>query len=79
MTAFSNALYRNTETHITIEESTLRFSNNMPCLNKINLSNTLKDIEKAFIQIYTPIKNLKRNSKTDGSPMILVTFSLVSS
>ena len=29
----------------------------------------MEDIEEAFIRKYIPIKNLKRNVKTDGLPM----------
>ena len=56
---FSNALYRLTKKHITIEESTNSFSNSTLCLNKINVSTTLDDIEEAFIYRDIPIKNLK--------------------
>ena len=46
--AFSNAIYRITKNHITIEEPTLSFPNYIPCLNKISFSTTLEDIEEAL-------------------------------
>ena len=75
--AFSNAFYRLTKKHITIEESTNIFSNSTLCLNEINATTTLEDIEEAFIYRDIPIKNLKRCTKADGTAMTLVTFSLV--
>ena len=67
----------------TVEESALSFSNYIICLNKISLSTTLGDIKLytiySFMLIHKdiPIRNLKRNTKADGSSIILVTFSLV--
>ena len=77
--AFSSAFYRLTKKHVSIEESTTSFSNSTLCLNKINTTTTLEDIEDAFIYNDIPIKNLKRCTKADGSAMTLVTFSLVNS
>ena len=77
--AFSSAIYRLTKKHVSIEESTTSFSNSTLCLNKINTTTTLEDIEDAFIYNDIPIKNLKRCTKADGSAMTLVTFSLVNS
>ena len=44
--AFSNVLYRLTKKYITIEESTNTFSNSTLCLNKINTTTTIEDIEE---------------------------------
>ena len=77
--AFSSAIYRLTKRHVSIEESTSYFSNSSLCLNKINTTITLEDIEDAFIYKDIPINNLKRCTKADGSAMTLVTFSLVNS
>ena len=77
--AFSNAFYRITKEHITTKKSTHSFSNSIPCLNKINTSTSLEDIEGAFIYRDIPIKNRKRNAKANGLPRTLMTFSLVRS
>ena len=77
--AFSSAIYRLTKKHVSIEESTSSFSNSTLCLNKINVTTTLEDVEDAFIYRDIPIKNLKSCTKADGSAMTLVTFSLVNS
>ena len=63
-----------------IKESTIskNFSNSKLCINKTNKSTNLENTEEAFIDRDIPSKNLKRNVKIDGSPMTLVTFSLVS-
>ena len=55
------------------------FSNNIICLNRTNLSTTLQNIEEAFIKKSIQIRNLKRNTKADGSPLTLITFTLISS
>ena len=77
--AFSSAIYRLTNKHITIEESTNNFHNSTLCINKVNIATTLEDIEQAFIYRDIPIKNLKRCTKADGSSMTLITFNLVNS
>ena len=82
--AFSSAIYRLTNEHITIEESTNNFHNSTLCINKVNIATTLEDIEQAFIYRdipikNIPIKNLKRCTKADGSSMTLITFNLVNS
>ena len=74
--AFSSAIYRLTEKHITIEESTQNFHNSTLCINKVSIATTLEDTEEAFVYRDIPIKNLKRCSKADGSPMTLITFNL---
>ena len=76
--AFSSAFYRFTKQNIAIEESTHSFSSSILCLNKMNTSTSLEDIEEAFIHRDIPITNRKRNVKADGSP-IAITFSLVRS
>ena len=75
--AFSSAIYRLTNKHITIEESTNNFHNSTLCINKVSIGTTLEDIEEAFIYKDIPIKNLKRCTKADGSSMKLITFNLV--
>ena len=77
--AFSSAIYRLTNKHITIEESTNNFHNSTLCINKVSIATTLEDIEEAFIYRDILIKNLKRHTKVDGSPMTLITFNLVNS
>ena len=47
--AFSSAIYRLINKHITIEESTNNFHNSTLCINKVNIATTLEDIEQAFI------------------------------
>ena len=74
--AFSGAIYRLTNKHITIEESTHNFYNSALCINKVSITTTLEDIEEAFVYRDIPIKNLKRCLKADGSPMTLITFNL---
>ena len=49
-----------TNNHITIEESAKPFFNSTLCINKVNISTTLEDIEEAFIYRDIPIKNLKK-------------------
>ena len=39
----------------------------------------MEDIDEAFIHREIPIKNRKRNVKADGSPITLMSFSLVCS
>ena len=75
--AFSSAIYRLTNTHITIEESTNNFHNSTLCINEVSNATTLEDIEEAFIYMDIPIKNLKRCTKADESSMTLITFNLV--
>ena len=64
----------------TVEESALSFSNYIICLNKISLSTTLGDIKLytiysfMLIQKDIPIRNLKRNTKADGSSIIFSDF-----
>ena len=60
-----------------MEESSNTFSNSTLCINKVNTTTTLEDIEEAFIYRDIPIKNLKRCTKADGTSMTLVTFELV--
>ena len=48
-------------------------------MNEINTSTTLEENEEAFIYKDISIKNLKRNLKTDVTPMTLVTFSIFTS
>ena len=74
---FSSAIYRLTNKHITIEESTNNLHNSTLCINKVSIGTTLKDIEEAFIYRDIPIKNLKRCTKADGSSMTVITFNLV--
>ena len=66
-----------TNNHITIEESAKPFFNSTLCINKVNISTTLEDIEEAFIYRDIPIKNLKRCMKADGLSMSLVTLNFV--
>ena len=61
-----------------MEESTNSFSSATLCINKVNTAVTLEDIEEAFIYKDTPIKNLKRYTRADGTAMTLVMFELVS-
>ena len=68
-----------TNKHITTEESTNNFHNSTLCINKVSIATTLEDIEEAFIYRDILIKNLKRHTKVDGSPMTLITFNLVNS
>ena len=77
--AFSSAIYGLTNKHITIEESTNDFHNSTLCINKVSITTTLEDIEEAFIYRDILIKNLKRYTKADGSPMTLIAFNLVNS
>ena len=77
--AFSSAIYRLTNKHITIEESTNNLHNSTLCINNVNIATTLEEIEQAFIYRDIPIKNLKRCTKANGSFMTLITFNLVSS
>ena len=58
--AFSSAIYRLTIKHITVEESTNTIYNSTLCINKVNTTTTLEDIEEAFIYRDIPIKNLER-------------------
>ena len=75
--AFSSAIYRLTNKHITIEESTNTFHNCTLSINKVSITATLEDIEEAFIHRGVPIKNLKRCTKADGPAMTSITFNLV--
>ena len=75
--AFSSAIYRLTNEHITIEESTNNFHNSTLCISKVSITTTLEDIEEAFIFRDIPVKNLRRCTKTDGYSMTLITFNLV--
>ena len=75
--SFSSAIYRLSNKHITIEESTNTFHNCSVCINKASITTTLEDIEETFIYRDVSIKNLKRCTKADGSAMILITFNLV--
>ena len=77
--AFSSAIYRLNNKHITIKESTNNFHNFTLCINKVNIATTLEDIKQTFIYRDIPIKNLKRCPKADGSSMTLITFNLVNS
>ena len=70
---------RLTKNHISIEESCNLSSNSTLCLNKISISTMLEEVEEAFIHQDTPLRNLKRCNKADGSPTTLTTFSLVNS
>ena len=76
--AFSSAIYRITKNNITVEESTNSSSVSTLCINKVNTSTTLEDIEEAFIYKDIPIKNLKRCTRADGTAMTLVMFDLLS-
>ena len=76
---FSSAIYRLTNKHITIEESTNNFHNSTLCINKVSIATTLGEIKEPFIYRDIPIKNLKRCTKADGSSMTLITFNLVNS
>ena len=58
-----------------MEEST---NSSTLCINKVNTSITLEDIEEAFIYEDIPIKNLKRCTRADSTAMTLVMFDLVS-
>ena len=75
--AFSSAIYRLTNKHITIEESTNTFHNSTLSINKVSITTILEDIEEAFIYRSVPIKNLKRCTKADGPAMTSITFNLV--
>ena len=75
--AFSSAIYRLTKKHITVEESTVNFSNSTLCFNKVNTAITLEDIEEAFIYRVIPIKNMKRCTRADRRAMSLIMFELV--
>ena len=75
--AFSSAIYRLTNEHITIEESTNNFHNSTLCISKVSITTTLEDIEQAFIYRDIPVQNLKRCTKADGYSMTLITFNLV--
>ena len=59
--AFSSAIYRLTNKHITIEESTNTFHNSALCIIKVSIATTLKDIEEAFIYRDVAIKNLHKS------------------
>ena len=59
--AFSCAIYRLTNKHITTEESTNTFHNSTFCINKVSITTTLEDIEEAFIYRNVPIKNLHKS------------------
>ena len=74
---FIQAICRITKQHITTEEFTHSISNSVLCLNKINTSTSLEDIEEAFIYRDLPIKNRKISVKTNGSPTTLQSFPLV--
>ena len=58
--AFSCAIYRLTNKHITIEESTNTFHNFTLCINKVSITTTLEDIEEGLIYTDVPIKNLHK-------------------
>ena len=77
--AFSSTIYKITKNHITIQESTSSFSNSILCLNKINTSTALEDIEEAFIHRDIPIKILKKRESrrlvNDISDFLLVSSS----
>ena len=75
--AFSSAIYRLTNKHITREESTNNFHNSILCISKDSITTTLEDIEEAFIYRDTPVQNIKRCTKSDGYSMTLITFNLV--
>ena len=75
--AFIQAICRITKQNITTEEFTHSFSNSILCLNKINTSTSLEDIEEAFIYRDIPIKNRKISVNANGSPTTLKSFSLV--
>ena len=77
--AFSSDIYKLTNKHITIEESTNNFHNSTLCINKVNIATTLEYIVQAFIYRDIPIKNLKRCTKADGYSLTLITFNLVDS
>ena len=47
--AFSSAIYRLINKHITAEESINTFHNFTLCINKVSITTTLEDIEEAFI------------------------------
>ena len=74
---FIQGICRITKQHITTEEFTHSFSNSILCLNKINTSTSLEDIEEAFIYRDIPIKNRKISVKANGSPTTLKSFPLV--
>ena len=61
-----------------MEESTNSFSSSTLCINKVNTTITLEDIEEAFIYKDIPIKNLKRCTRADGTAMTLAMFELAS-
>ena len=48
---FSNAIYKLTKKHITVEESTNTFANSTLCFNKINITTILEDIVKRHLYI----------------------------
>ena len=57
--AFSSSIYRLTNKHITIEESTNIFHNSTHCINKVSITTTLEDIKEAFI--YRDVPNLHKS------------------
>ena len=57
--AFTSAIYRLTNKHITIEESTNTFHNSTNCINKVSITTTLEDIKEAFI--YRDVPNLHKS------------------
>ena len=59
--AFSSAIYRLTNKHITIEESTNTFHNFTLCIYKVSITTTLEDIEEGLIYRDVPIKNLHKS------------------
>ena len=75
--AFSSAIYRLTNKHITREESTNNFHNSILCISKDSITTTLEDIEEAFIYRDIPVQNIKRCTKSDGYSMTLIIFNLV--
>ena len=75
--AFSNAFYGITKEHITIKKSTHSFSNSILCLNEINTSTSLEDIEENLLTETSQLKTEKKPAKANGLPITLMTFSLV--
>ena len=59
--AFSRAIYRLTNKHIIIEESTNTFHNSTLCINKVSIATSLGDIEEGLIFRDVSIKNLPKS------------------
>ena len=68
--AFSSAIYRLINKHITAEESINTFHNSTLCINKVSITTTLEDIEEAFIYRDAQLKTWKDAQKLMGRPWL---------